>query len=122
MYVGSTEYPLSLLPQILQERSLRATQYLPDIVKLQRSLYDAFHHRLDRKEAKTITIGQYLKSLKNGMFTCYIVNRTSYKFLAVHFISENSRNECNERIASLRKAWALVGTDLKTHGNYSDVL
>ena len=65
-YVGIIEYPLSLIYQILQERSLRATQYLPDIVKLQRSLYDAFHHRLDRKVAKTITIGQYIKSLKNG--------------------------------------------------------
>ena len=49
-----------------QERCLRATQYLPDIVKLQRSLYDAFHHRMDRKEAKMTTFGEYLKNVKNG--------------------------------------------------------
>ncbi len=29
---------------------------------------------------------------------------------------ENTRNEYTERIESLRKAWALVGNDLKTHG------
>ena len=30
--------------------------------------------------------------------------------------SESTRNEYRERIESLKKAWALIGTDLKTHG------
>ena len=51
---------------LIQETSLRATQYLPDIAKLQRCLYDTFHHRLDQATAKTQTIGQFLGKLKNG--------------------------------------------------------
>ena len=30
--------------------------------------------------------------------------------------TENSRNEYRQRIESLKKAWLLVGQDLKTHG------
>ena len=44
-------------------------QYLPAVVKLQRSLYDAFHHRLDQREAKMMTIGEYLMKVKNGKLT-----------------------------------------------------
>ena len=49
-----------------QEPNLRATQYLPDIVRLQQCLYDSFHHRLDRKEARRMTIGEFLQSRKHG--------------------------------------------------------
>ena len=49
-----------------QEPNLRATQYLPDIVRLQQCLYDSFHHRLDRKEARRMTIEKFLQSLKRG--------------------------------------------------------
>lgn len=45
---------------------LRATQYLPDIVWLQQCLYDAFHHRLDKKDAMTQTIGEFLEKLASG--------------------------------------------------------
>ena len=45
---------------------MRATQYLPDIVKLQQCLYDSFHHRLDRREAKHITIREFLQGRKSG--------------------------------------------------------
>ena len=51
----------------IQEPSVRATQYLPDIVRLQRSLHDAFHHRLHRRDAMKLTIGDFISSLKNGM-------------------------------------------------------
>ena len=37
-------------------------------------------------------------------------------FLVVVVFAENSRNEYRKRIDSLRKAWSLVGQDLKTHG------
>ena len=52
---------------LIQELSLRATQYLPDIVKLQQCLYDSFHHRMDRTEAKRLTIGEFLEKLQSGM-------------------------------------------------------
>ena len=45
---------------------MRATQYLPDIVRLQQHLYDSFHHRLDRREAKHITIREFLQGRKSG--------------------------------------------------------
>ena len=45
---------------------MRATQYLPDIVRLQQSLYDAFHHRLDKKDAVTQTVRDFLDKLNSG--------------------------------------------------------
>jgi hypothetical protein len=47
---------------------LRATQYLPDIVRLQQCLYDAFHHRLDKKDAVTQSVREFLDNLTTGMF------------------------------------------------------
>ena len=58
---------------LMQEPSLRATQYLPDIVKLQQCLYDSFHHRLDRTDARTLTIGDFLEKLSSGMILEFIV-------------------------------------------------
>ena len=52
--------------QTHQEPILRATQYLPDIVRLQHKLYDAFHHRLDRKDARGKTISQFIKERRSG--------------------------------------------------------
>ena len=49
-----------------QEPNLRATQYLPDIVRLQQCLYDSSHHRLDRREARRMTIGDFLQLRKRG--------------------------------------------------------
>ena len=34
----------------------------------------------------------------------------------IFFLAENARNEYQERIGSLQKAWALVGHMLKNHG------
>ena len=53
-------------PHFSQEHIMRATQYLPDIVRLQQHLYDIFHHRLDRREAKHITIREFLQGRKSG--------------------------------------------------------
>ena len=54
---------------VFQEPKLRATQYLPHIVKLQQSLYDHFNYRLDRKDAISMTIGQFLQQL-SGEYVC----------------------------------------------------
>ena len=63
---------LSICPSVCssisttQEPILRATQYLSDIVRLQHKLYDAFHHRLDRKDARRKTISQFIKERTGG--------------------------------------------------------
>ena len=55
---------------ILQEHHLRALQYLPDIIKLQRLLFEKFHRRLDRNEAEEYTLGEFLKRVRKnfGLF------------------------------------------------------
>ena len=46
----------------LQEPLLKAVQYLPDIVVLQRQLYDMCNHRLDLSDAETITMRKFLRT------------------------------------------------------------
>lgn len=85
-------YPI-LYHFLQEEHTLRAMQYLPDIVRLQRLLYDSFHHRLDRRDAKHITIGQFLRERK----------------------SESSRSDYRRMVESLQRAWQLVGDQLRDH-------
>ena len=97
---------------------MRATQYLPDIVRLQQCLYDAFHHRLDKKEAVMQTVREFLDNLTTGEFKSQH-SITLFRFNALLFLhTENARNEYQERIGSLQKAWALVGHMLKNHGKH----
>ena len=49
-----------------QEPILRATQYLPELVQLQKQMFEFSHHRLDRKEAASLTIREYIKTLKGS--------------------------------------------------------
>ena len=46
---------------------LRITQYLPDILYLQKLLFDQFHQRLDQGNVINMTIRDYLESLNNGI-------------------------------------------------------
>ncbi len=48
-----------------QEPSLRATQYIPDIVQLQQFMFETFDRRLDKRKAETMTIREFLKEVKN---------------------------------------------------------
>ena len=67
LYVSlSLSLSFTIFKHTHQEPILRATQYLPDIVRLQHKLYDAFHHRLDRKDARGMTISQFIKGRRNG--------------------------------------------------------
>ena len=50
-----------------QESILRATRYLPELVQLQKQMFDFSHRRLDRKEAAKLPVRDYIKSLKNGV-------------------------------------------------------
>ena len=43
-----------------QEPVLRATQYLPDIVRLQRRMFDMFNHRIDHRVAREKTMKQFI--------------------------------------------------------------
>ena len=45
---------------------LRATQYLPEVIHLQRCLYDKFNRQIDRKDSKKQTIAVFVQSLPNG--------------------------------------------------------
>ena len=92
----------------MQEPSLRATQYLPDIVKLQRSLYDTFHLRSDRRKAdEKKTIGQFLKEF--GTCVCLWFHNYYYTFFP-----DNSR-KYGGKFDSLQKAWVLVRNEVKSH-------
>lgn len=55
---------------------LRATQYLPDIIKLQQCLYSTFNHQKDKIDAINQTIGEFIQELPNGTSFCnfYIVD------------------------------------------------
>ena len=53
-------------PFLVQEPVLRATLYLPDIVKLQHSLFNLFHRRVGKENAKDQTIGSFFKGIKSG--------------------------------------------------------
>ena len=45
---------------------LRATQYLPDIARLQQCLYDKFNRQVDKKDSKQQTVGLFIEELPNG--------------------------------------------------------
>ena len=46
-----------------QESILRATRYLPELVQLQKQMFDFSHRRLDRKEAAKLPVRDYVQSL-----------------------------------------------------------
>ena len=56
-----------------QEPNLCATQYLPDIVKLQHYLFDTYHRQLEKHKAETLTVRDFLKGITNGKerLVCY---------------------------------------------------
>ena len=63
---SSAEYPI-LSAFLKHEPHLRAVQYLPDIVKLQRILVDRFSRRIDRGRAQQMSISTFLNQLPDKM-------------------------------------------------------
>ena len=63
--VSSSTVYLYTLP-FVQEPLLRATQYLPGLVQLQKQMYDISHRRLDRKDAAKLSVREFIKGLKSG--------------------------------------------------------
>ena len=49
-----------------QESKLRALQYLPDVIKLQRLLVTKYHRRLSRQEALGMNVESFLSSVHEG--------------------------------------------------------
>ena len=47
---------------------LRATQYLPDIVQLQRRMFEVFHHRIDHKVARDKTMRNFIEKRHSGKY------------------------------------------------------
>ena len=63
-------------PFHFQEPVLRATRYLPDIVKLQHSLFNLFHRRAGKENAKDQTIGSFFKGIKSGKSCVFVLLQT----------------------------------------------
>ena len=55
----------------MQEQTLCAMQYLPDIVKLQHYLFARFNRRLDKSKAGVQKFKEFLQDVKQG--TIYIL-------------------------------------------------
>ena len=53
---------------LLQEAVLQATQYIPDIVKLQKQMFDEFHHRIDHKVAHTTRMHDFIAKKHTGIY------------------------------------------------------
>ena len=56
----------------LQEADLCATQYLPDIARLQQCLYDKFNRQLDKKDSKQQTVGLFIEELPSGEYPIHM--------------------------------------------------
>ena len=55
----------------LQEAVLQATRYIPHIVRLQKQMFDEFHHRIDRKRAHIERMADFIGKQPTGML--YVV-------------------------------------------------
>lgn len=60
-----------------QEPVLRVTQHLPDILYLQKLLFDHFHQRIDQIDALEMSIEEYLMTLQSGTMP-NILNKLFY--------------------------------------------
>ena len=54
-----------------QETVLQATQYIPDIVRLQKQMFDEFHHRINHKRAHNERMADFIRKQPTGML--YVV-------------------------------------------------
>ena len=52
---------------------MRATQYLPGIVKLQYQMYKHSHRRWDKNDVVQYTIGEFIRGLGKGITVTYFV-------------------------------------------------
>ena len=91
---------------------LRVTQYLPDILYLQKLLFDQFHQRLDQGNALNMTIRDYLESLNNSMICLLFI---MFVLFIVH-TSDHLKHVTWKLVQSFNKAWIIVKQHLVNYG------
>eukprot|EP00800_Vazella_pourtalesii_P008402 TRINITY_DN2208_c0_g2_i2.p1 TRINITY_DN2208_c0_g2~~TRINITY_DN2208_c0_g2_i2.p1 ORF type:complete len:499 (+),score=128.74 TRINITY_DN2208_c0_g2_i2:191-1687(+) len=87
-----------LIDKFLREESkLYVTRYLPDIIQLQKRMRDRLLHRIDRREATTTRIKDFLDKVR---------------------LSENKQEseELGRLIESLATAWSIIGEEVRNNG------
>jgi hypothetical protein len=77
-----------------QESKLRALQYLPDVVKLQRLLMDKYDGRISLQEARTFRVGRFLNSVKD----------------------REEKMKLERLIEKFNMAWGLIRNHVLSHG------
>eukprot|EP00118_Oscarella_pearsei_P021368 m.239300 g.239300 ORF g.239300 m.239300 type:complete len:5831 (+) comp40181_c2_seq5:266-17758(+) len=87
------QQPEVLKEFLKEERNLRALQYLPQIMQLQRMLSDKFHRRLSLREATTLTVGEFLQSLQGP-----------------------EKEEFKKLIDVFKGVWIYLGREILSHG------
>jgi hypothetical protein len=90
LQIEKSSYPI--LHEFLKEEPLlRATRYIPEIVKLQQQMFKISHRKLDKFDASRLTIGSFAEHLVKG--------RHSHKSFKDSFMA---------KIQCVRNAWKLV--------------
>ena len=56
---------------------LQTTQYIQDIVRLQKRMFDEFHHRIDHKRAHNVKMADFIGKQPTGML--YVVDKAVYQ-------------------------------------------
>ena len=84
---------------------MRAVQYVPDIIKLQKMMLDKYDRKLSQQEALTFRVENFLKSIEDCKLVCL--------FFCTVFVIDvvykgQERQECKNLIESFNKAWLLV--------------
>ena len=80
-------------------------------------MYQLSHRRLDKKEVAKITIGNYIDGLKQHRGSTKYHCHCSLYHHCIGLHNENKRNQFQEKLNCVRKAWAFVKERLKDHGN-----
>ena len=91
---------------------MRATQYLPGIVKLQQQMYELSHRRWDKTDVAQQTIGEFIGELGKGIAVTYFVIINN---LLIESHTEQNRNQFREKLDCVKNAWSLVKDKLKEH-------
>ena len=65
-------------------------QYLPEILKLQRYLFDHFHQQIGQEKALSETIGNYKKTIQKGVVDNFEENCKSFSTKDNHLFNYNN--------------------------------
>ena len=101
---------------ITQEPILRATQYLPGIVKLQHQLYELYHRKLDFPEANQMKITTFAEKLESGIYN----NFSHAQIPQDHSLNEALVFTNNNNVFQIQKGLSFTATCnvLSQHGNW----